>query len=105
VKNEPQIGRRPIKESFMFEIKICEKMSPKSVKGLLQGVLCFNSNLWKNKPQIGRKPIKGRFMFKLKFVKNEPQIGRRPIKESFMFLIKICEKMSPKSAGGRLKGV
>jgi hypothetical protein len=40
-KNAPRIGQRPIKESFMFLIKICEK----------------------NQPQLGRRPITGSFMF------------------------------------------
>jgi hypothetical protein len=41
VKNAPQIGLRPIKGSFMFEFKICEKKSPKSAEGRLKEVLCF----------------------------------------------------------------
>ena len=34
-----------------------------------------------------------------------PKLAEGRFKGGFMFLIVICQKMSPKSAGGRLKGV
>ena len=70
MKNEPQIGRRPIKE-----------------------MLCFLFNFVESESQIDRRPIKERYyIFNLILKKNEPQIGRRPIKGDIIFAIKLNEK-------------
>ena len=61
VKNEPKIGRRPIKVDFM--LLICKKLSHKSAEGRKTGFLCFKLNLFKNEPKIGPRPIKGESMF------------------------------------------
>ena len=79
LKNEPQIGRRPIKRDIKFLFYFIEKWAP-------------------NRPKADKK---GYYIYYLILLKNEAQIGRRPIKGDIIFLILFCWKMSPKSAEGR----
>ena len=61
LKNEPKIGRRPIKEDILSIIKFYWKMSQKSADN--RGFYVLDLNLLKNEPQIGRRPIKRDFKF------------------------------------------
>jgi hypothetical protein len=58
LKNEPQIGRRPIKEMLCFLFIFVEKCTPNRPKTDKGGYYIFNSILMKNEPQIGRRQIK-----------------------------------------------
>ena len=63
MKNEPQIGRKPIKADFMFFFNFVKMINKR-------GFYAFN--LFKNESQIGRRPIKGIICFKFNFVEKPP---------------------------------
>ena len=58
LKNEPQIGRKPIKEDIIFSIEFCQKISPKSAEADKWGFNVHYLILLKNEPKIDLRPIK-----------------------------------------------
>jgi hypothetical protein len=88
MKNEPQIGRRPIKGDFTFLVKFCWKMSLKSAEGRCRGISHFKFNcVAKWIPNRLKADIGGYYIFNLILLGNEPQIGRSPIKSDILFFI------------------
>jgi hypothetical protein len=110
LKNEPLIGRKPIKEDIIFIIEFCRKISTKSAEGRKKGILCslfnFVEKSAQNRPKADKRefyvlysnlkkraqnwPKADKREFYVSYsnlLKNEPKIGRRPIKGEFMFII------------------
>ena len=85
-KKVNNIGRRPIKENFLFNF--VEKWAPNRPKADKRGFyilnLIFVEKRASNRPKADNRGFR---ILHLILLKNEPPIGRRPITGDFVFCI------------------